>query len=300
MLRYALMSARAIGSGVVSFGLVSIPVRLYSTSQSGSGISFNLLHKKCKGRLKQQYICPKDANEVVPREEMVKGYEFSKDQYVVFAEEEIKAVEEAASKTIEIAEFVPLSQIDPVYYEGGFYLGPDKGGDKPFRLLHEAMKQTGRAALARYAARGKQYLVMIRPVDNGLMMHELRYADEVKPYSEVPVGEAEVKEGELKLAVQLVEQIANDKFEPGKYHDDVKRRLQEVIQRKIEGQEVTAPVAEAPQAQIIDLMEALKASLSQKPAAEAGNGKAAAEERKPPKRAPRGPVAVEKKAKATK
>jgi DNA end-binding protein Ku len=293
------MSARAIGSGVVSFGLVSIPIRLYSTNQSGSGISFNLLHKKCKSRLKQQYICPKDANEVVPREEMVKGYEFSKDQYVVFTDEELKAVEEAASKSIEISEFVPAAQIDPVYYEGGFYLGPDKGGDKPFRLLHEAMKQTGRAALAKYAARGKQYLVMIRPVDNGLMMHELRYADEVKPYSEVPVGEAEVKEAELKLAIQLVEQIANDKFEPAKYEDGVKKRLQDIIQRKVEGQDITTLATEAPKAQIIDLMEALKASLTQKSESGGGNGKAA-DDRKPPKRAPRGPVAVEKKAKAAK
>jgi DNA end-binding protein Ku len=290
------MSARTIGSGVVSFGLVSIPIRLYSTNQSGSGISFNMLHKKCKSRLKQQYICPKDNNEVVPRDEMVKGYEFAKDQYVVFTEEELKAVEEAASKTIEISEFVPASQIDPVYFEGGFYLGPDKGGDKPFRLLREAMKQTGRVALAKYAARGKQYLVMVRPIENGLMMHELRYADEVKPYSEVPVPEADIKEGELKLAIQLVEQIANDKFEPKNYEDGVKKRLQEIIQRKVEGQDVTAAPTEAPKAQIIDLMEALKASLVQK--AEPGaNGATADEARKPPKRSPRGiQPATEKKA----
>jgi DNA end-binding protein Ku len=291
------MPARAIGTGVVSFGLVSIPIRLYSTNQSGTGISFNLLHKKCQGRLKQQYICPKDANEVVPRDELVKGYEFSKDRYVDFTEEELKAVEEAASKSIEIAEFVPAALIDPVYFDGGFYLGPDKGGDRPFQLLREAMKQTGRAALARYAARGKQYLVLIRPVDNGLMMHELRYADEVKPYSEVPVGAAELKDAELKLAIQLVEQIANDKFEPVKYEDGVRKRLQEIIQRKVEGQEVTAAPTEAPKAQIIDLMEALKASLGQGGAETSAGAKV--EERKPPKRAQRSD-ASEKKAKSSK
>jgi DNA end-binding protein Ku len=286
------MSARSIGTGTVSFGMVSIPIRLYSAGESSAAISFNLLHAKCKSRLKQQYICPKD-NEIVPRDQMVKGYEFSKDQYVVFTDEELKAVEEAASKSIEISEFVPAEQIDPVYFEGGFYLGPDKGGDRPFRLLRDAMKGTKRVALAKHAARGKQYLVMIRPVENGLMMHELRYADEVKPYSEVPAGEAEVKEAELKLAIQLIEQIANDKFEPKKYEDGVKKRLQEIIQRKVEGQEVTSAPAEEPKAQIIDLMEALKASLGQPVPAAKGNG----EERKPPKRALRAVGPSEKRLK---
>jgi DNA end-binding protein Ku len=237
----------------------------------------NLLHGKCKSRLKQQYVCPKD-NEIVPRDQMVKGYEFSKEQYVTFTEEELKAMAEEAQKAIEITEFVPASKVDPVYFDGAYYLGPDKGGEKAYRLLNEAMKQTGRAALAKWAARGKQYLVMIRPVGNGLVMQQLLYRDEVRPISEVPIDDAEVKEAELKLAVQIVEQISSDEFHPENYEDEVRKRYHEAIQKKVEGQEITA-APEAPRAQIIDLMEALKASLAAKGAA-AAETKAARSERK--------------------
>jgi DNA end-binding protein Ku len=261
------MAARSIGTGTVSFGMVSIPIRLYSAGESSAAVSFNLLHAKCKSRLKQQYICPKD-NEIVPRDQMVKGYEFSKDQYVTFTEEELKAMAEDAQKAIEITEFVPASQVDPIYFDGAYYLGPDKGGEKAYKLLTEAMKQTGRSALAKWAARGKQYLVLIRPSAGGLIMQQLLYADEVRSFAEVPVGDAEVKEPELKLAVQLVEQIASDEFHPENYADEVRKRYLEAIQRKVEGQEVTT-APEAPRAQIIDLMEALKASLANKAAAAA-------------------------------
>jgi DNA end-binding protein Ku len=244
--------------------MVSIPIRTYAAGESASAVSFNLLHGKCKSRLKQQYVCPKD-NEIVPRDQMVKGYEFSKEQYVTFTEEEIKAMAEEAQKAIEITEFVPASQVDPVYFDGAYYLGPDKGGEKAYKLINEAMKQTGRAALAKWAARGKQYLVMIRPSGNGLVLQQLLYADEVRPISEVPIGDAEVKEGELKLATQLIQQIAQDEFHPESYEDDVRKRYQEAIQRKVEGQEITA-APEQPKAQIIDLMEALKASLAAKAA----------------------------------
>jgi DNA end-binding protein Ku len=258
------MAARSIGTGTISFGMVSIPIRLYAAGESKSAVSFNLLHDKCKSRLKQQYICPKD-NEIVTRDHMVKGYEFTKDQYVAFTEDEIKQMAEETQKAIEITEFVPASEVDPVYFDGAYYLGPDQGGEKAYKLLSEAMKQTGRSALAKWSARGKQYLVMIRPVKNGLVMQQLLYADEVKPFSEVPVGEAELKDSEMKLAVQLVEQIASDEFKPQNYEDEVKKRYHEAIQRKVEGQEVTA-APEAPRAQIIDLMEALKASLANKTA----------------------------------
>ena len=164
------MSARSIGTGTISFGMVSIPIRMYSAGESASAVSFNLLHAKCKSRLKQQYVCPTD-NEIVPRDQMVKGYEFSKDQYVSFTDDEIKAMGQEAQKAIEITEFVPVSQVDPIYFDGGYYLGPDKGGEKAYRLLNEAMKQTGRVALAKWAARGKQYLVLIRPVQKGIVMH---------------------------------------------------------------------------------------------------------------------------------
>jgi DNA end-binding protein Ku len=257
------MAARSIGNGTLSFGMVSIPIRMYSAGESSSAVSFNMLHDKCKSRLKQQYICPKD-NEIVARDHTVKGYEFAKDQYVTFSEEEIKAMAEEAQKAIEITEFVPAAKVDPVYFDGAYYLGPDKGGEKAYKLINEAMKQTGRAALAKWAARGKQYLVLIRPVGNGLVMQQLLYKDEVRSISEVPIEEAELKDSELKLAVQLVEQIANDEFKPENYEDEVRKRYHEAIQRKVEGQEVIT-AAEAPKsAQIIDLMEALKASLAAK------------------------------------
>ena len=247
--------------------MVSIPVKLFSASESKSAISFNMLHGACKTRLKQQYVCPKDG-EIVPRDQMVKGYEFSKEQYVVFTEEEIKAMAEQASPAIEITEFVPISRVDPIYFDGAYYLGPDKGADRAYRLLGEAMKQTGRCALAKWSARGKQYLVLLRPLDNGIVMQQLLYSDEVRQLSEVPLGDVELKEAELALARQLVEQIAADEFRPENYEDDVRKRMQAAIDRKIEGQEITT-APEQPRAQIIDLMEALKASLAAKQAAPA-------------------------------
>ena len=261
------MPARSIGNGTLSFGMVSIPIRMYAAGESASAISFNLLHAKCKSRLKQQYVCPKD-NEIVPRDQMIKGYEFQKEQYVTFTPDELKAMEEESQKAIEITEFVPAAKVDPVYFDGAYYLGPDKGGEKAYKLINEAMKQTGRAALAKWAARGKQYLVMIRPVGNGLVMQQLLYKDEVRPISEVPIGDAELKDSELKLALQLVEQIASDEFRPENYEDEVRKRYHEAIQRKVEGHEISA-APEAPKAQIIDLMEALKASLAAKNAAPA-------------------------------
>jgi len=292
------MPARSIGSGTVSFGLVSIPVKLYSATQPSAAISFNLLHKKCGSRLKQQYICPKDDNEIVERDDMVKGYEFAKDRYVTFTPEELKALEEKSTQAIEISEFVPLEKIDPVYFDRAYYLGPDKGGEKAYRLLSEVMQRTERAALAKYAARGKQYLVMLRPLEGRLIMQQLLYADEVRPFSEVPIESAEVKEPELKLAMQLVDQISSDTFKPDAYEDDVRKRIHEQIQRKVEGQEVQV-AAEAPQqAQVIDIMEALKASLARKPTApSAAAGGGHDEERKPAKRAAR---ATEPRAKASK
>jgi DNA end-binding protein Ku len=263
--------ARAIAGATVSFGLVSIPVKLYSATQASAAVSFNMLHKSCGTRVKQQYICPRD-NEIVPREEMIKGYEFAKDQYVTFTPEELKALEESATQTIDIAQFVPLASIDPVYFDKAYYLGPEKGGEKAYLLLTEAMRETGRAALARYAARGKQYLVMVRPtvgVDpGGLVMQQLLYADEVRPFSEVPLTGGQVREPELKLARQLIDQIAADTFEPTLYRDEVRERIHADIQRKMEGQDISSSAPSPEPARIIDLMEALKASLAKSEASE--------------------------------
>ena len=254
------MAARSIGTATISFGLVTVPVRMYTASESSAAISFNMLHGKCGSRLKQQYICTKD-EEIVPRDQMVKGYEFTKDQYVTFTEAELKAMAEESTRAIEITEFVPLQKVDPIYFESATYLGPDKGGERAYSLLAAAMRQTGRSALAKWAARGKMYLVMLRPVEKGLVMQVLLYADEVRPFDEVPVGDVQVKDAELKLAIQLIDQIATDEFHPENYEDEVRKRYNAAIQEKVQGREITAVAPEEPKAQIIDLMEALKASL---------------------------------------
>jgi len=270
------MAARPIATATVSFGMVSIPVSLFSAAESKASVSFNLLHEKCKTRLKQQYVCPTE-NEIVPRDQMVKGYEFSKGQYVTFTDDEIKAMQQEANKLIEITEFVPAAQVDPVYFDSPYYLGPDKGGDKAYALLVRAMQESGRAALAKYAARGKQYLVLLRPLGKGLVMQQLHYPDEVRGIDEVPIPDAEVKEQELQLARMLIDQIASDEFHPENYTDEVRQRVLDAIQAKVDGQEVTA-APEQPRAQIIDLMEALKASLEKKGQVPPATGAAAAEE----------------------
>lgn len=256
------MAMRSMASATISFGLVSIPVRIYSATEASATISFNLLHRPpCGSRLKQQYVCAKE-EVIVPREEMVKGYEFQKGEYVVFTPEELKELEETSTQTVDITEFVPLAKVDPIYYDRAYFLGPDKGGDKPYKLLARAMAETGRAALAKYAARGKMYLVMVRPLDDKLVMQQLHYADEVRDIAEVPVGDAEVREQELKLARQLVEQIARETFNPDAYEDEVRKRVQEQIDRKVAGQEIAVSPVEPKAAQVIDLVEALKASLA--------------------------------------
>jgi DNA end-binding protein Ku len=256
------MPPRAIATATISFGLVTIPTKLFPATQSASAaVSFHLLHKECGTRLKQQYICPRD-EVIVGRDDMIKGYEFAKDQYVTFTAEELKSLEERATQTIDISEFVPLDKVDPVYFDRPYYLAPEKGGEKAYALLSEVMTETGRCALAKYAARGKQYLVMLRPIEGGLVMQQLLYADEVRSFKEVGLPERpQLREAELKLAQQLVEQISSQTFDPGQYEDEVKKRIQADIQKKVEGKEIeVSPEAEAP-AQVIDLMEALKASL---------------------------------------
>jgi DNA end-binding protein Ku len=275
------MSARPFASGTIAFGLISIPVQMYSTGESAAGIQLNMMHRKCGSRLRQQYVCPVD-NEVVGKDDIARGYEHAKDQYILFSEEELKALQPEASNAIEIAEFLPLATVDPVYFEKSWYLGPDKGGDRPYRLLAEAMKETGRAALARYRARGKDQLVLLRPYETGLIMQQLRYADELRSFSEVPVGDAaEVKASELHLAVQLIAQGATEEFHPEAYEDSQRRKLRELIDRKVRGEEIAVAPEEAPQGEIIDLMSALKASLAGEKSKEKPVSLA---DRKPPKR----------------
>jgi len=297
------MAARAIGSGTISFGLVNIPVKLYAAAESAAQISFNQLHDKCKSRIKQQLWCPVD-NEQVTRDHLVKGYEFAKDQYVIFTAEELKALEEASTKAMEITEFVPLSKVDPLYFESGWYLGPDKGADRPYKLLAQALEQAQHAAIAKYSTRGREELVLIRPRQGALVMQTLRYADELRPVSEVPIGEGEVKPAELQLARQFIDQLSTETFDAGKYEDTYRKKLQAVIDAKIAGEPVSIAPAEPPRTQVIDLMEALKASLAKRggtPATERAPSTEAAAiaERKPPKRAPAqaAPAAAKKRGK---
>jgi DNA end-binding protein Ku len=276
------MAPRAIASLTVSFGLVSIPVKLYSATEASHAISFNLLHKGCGSRLRQQYLCVKE-DVPVSREDMVKGYEFAKDQYVMFTPEELKTMEEAGTHAAEISEFVPIASIDPVYFDKAYYIAPDKGGAKPYALFARALRESKRCAIGRWGARGKQYIVMIRPIEDGLVMQQLLYAGEVRSIKDIEITKSEVKDAELKLAQQLIEQQAVDTFDPAPYVDEVRARIETAVQKKVEGQEFT--MAEAPESggQVIDLMEALRASLERKAPAKARASQA--EERKPPKRA---------------
>lgn len=255
------MAARPIASANISFGLVSVPVKLFSAAESSGNVSFNWLHKKCGTRLKQQYICPKD-EEVVEKDEMIKGYEFSKGQYVLFNPEEMKALEEKATNSIDINEFVPLDKVERVYLEKVYYLGPDKGGEKAYKLLGEALKDSKRAALGQYAARGKQNLVLVYPQDGRLVMEQLHYANEVRKPTEVDIPDTPVKPAELALAKQLIDQGATEEFNPEAYHDQVRDRVLESIQQKVEGKEITSEPEQATETKVIDLMEALKASLA--------------------------------------
>ncbi len=265
------MAARAIGTSSISFGLVTIPVKLFATSKSGARVSFNWIDRKTGVRVRQQYFNP-DNNEVVPREDMVKGYQFAKNQFVILEPDELKVLEQPKTDAIEIAEFVPAEQVERVYFDRAYYLGPDRGGARAYRLLAAALEQTGRVAVARFATRGKQYLVMVRPYRNGLMLEQLRYQTEVRSWDEVPVDEGEINSAELDLAVQMIEQKTADEFQPDDYRDEVRERQLELIQQKIDGEQITVAPSAEPQAQIIDLMAALKASI----AGEGGSGEDAA------------------------
>ncbi|HEX5605952.1 MAG TPA: Ku protein [Candidatus Binatia bacterium] len=254
------MPPRSIGSGAISFGLVSIPVKLY-VATSSQAPSFHLLHAKCGNRIRQQRVCPVD-NEVVERDQLVKGYEFAKDQYVRVTDDELKALEGEASEAIEISEFVPLSKVDPIYFERSYYLGPDKGGEKAYRLLTDTMTQVGKVALAKFVMRGKENLVIVRAAQKGLMMHTMYFANEVRNFDEIPKGEsARITGAETSLAIRLIDELSNDEFEPEKYHDEYSDRVLKLVNEKAEGKEITLAQPVAQRGQVIDLMAALKESL---------------------------------------
>lgn len=264
------MAARSIASLTLSFGLVSIPVKLYSATESSATIKFNLLAKD-GARLKQQYVSEKDGK-VVERAEMVKGYEFEKDRFVIFTPDELKALDDAADHVIEIVAFVPQASVDPLYYDKAYLMAPDKRGGKPYALLAAAMRESGRCALARWTWKGKQYVVQVRPAEDGLVLQQLLYAEEVRALKDLDIEKVDVTGAELQLALQLIEQISRDSYDPAEFKDEERKRLLAAIDDKIAGKHVVASERTEATAggQVIDLMEALRASLGQ------GRGKSAA------------------------
>lgn len=258
------MAPRMLQTGTISFGLVTIPVKLY-TAASSQNISFHLIHAKCGSRIKQQQTCPV-CEVVVSRDELVRGYELARNQYVQFTEAELETLEQDASKNIDIVEFVPLPEVDPIYFEKTFYLGPDKSGEKPYRLLAQAMARANRVAIAKFVMRGKEHLVLIRPAQDGLMLHQMYYADEIRNFAEIEKGAAPLKDAELNLATRLIDELSVDEFKPEQYRDGYRERVMEQVNQKAEGKEITTTAAPAGPAEVVDLMEALKASLAKGPA----------------------------------
>lgn len=255
------MAARPIASGIVSFGLVAVPVKLYPATRSKS-LSFNMLHKKDRARLKQQYLCSA-CGDVVERDDTVRGYEYAKGEYAVFTDDELAALDQKSDQSIEIEQFVPIEKVDPVYFDKAYLLGPDKGGHKPYRLLAAAMRESGKCAVAKFSTRGKQQLVLLREADQGLVLHTLFYADEVRSFADVDLGdEVATKPAEVDLAVKLIDQLAADRFDATLYEDEYRKAALAMIERKIEGKDVVSLPARAPRAQVIDLMDALKQSLA--------------------------------------
>ena len=255
------MAARSIASLSLSFGLVSIPVKLYSATESAATVRFNMLAAD-GSRLKQQYVSEKD-QQVVERADMVKGYEFERDRFVLFTPEELKALQESPSHTIDIVAFIPDKAVDPIFYDKAYFLAPDKRGGKPYNLLMEAMRQSGRCALAKWAWKAKQYVVQVRPAEDGLVLQQLLYADEVRSLKDLDIEKASVSDAELKLAMQLIDQISQDSYDPTMFEDEEKKRILAAIDEKIAGKEIVAnaPVETTTGAQVIDLVEALRASL---------------------------------------
>ncbi|CAN7762409.1 Ku protein [Pseudorhodoferax sp. LjRoot39] len=258
-------TARSIASLTLSFGLVNIPVRLYSATESGSDVRFNMLAKD-GSRLKQQYVSEK-TQKVVARAEMIKGYEVEKDHFVLFSQDELKALEEASSHVVDIVAFIPEKSVDPLYYDKAYLLAPDKRGGKPYQLLMAAMRKSGRCALAKWAWKAKQYVVQIRPSEDGLVLQQLRYADEVRMPSALGIERADVSPSELQLALQLIDQIAEDSYDPTQFEDEEKQRVLAAIDKKIAGKQIVAsahPEDAVAGGQVVDLMAALQASLGKR------------------------------------
>ena len=249
-------------TGLLSFGLVSIPVELQPAIQN-QNISFHWLHDRCGSRIQNRYYCPV-CNVVVERDDRVRGYEFAKGEYVQLIDAELESVETESSNNIELKEFIPLSKIDPVYFEDSYYLGPREGGEKAYRLLADALSKSDRAAVAQLVSRGKEQLVVIRAYQNGLIMHGMYYANEVRNFADIAKAEnVKLTDDEIELGAHLIENMS-DEFNLDKYHDEYRERVQAMLDEKSKGKEITFAPPEAPRhGQIIDLMQALKQSIEE-------------------------------------
>jgi DNA end-binding protein Ku len=254
------------GTGVLSFGLVAIPVRIHTATKS-EHVSFHLLHNKCGSRVRNQQYCPV-CDVVVERADLVRGFQHAKDQYVPITEQELEGLEAEANRSIDLKEFIPLSSVDPVYFEDTHYLAADKGGEKPYRLLADAMAKSGRVAIAELVSRGKEQLVLIRPYKKGLVLHTMYHADEVRDFQQVPKGEkVKVSEKELDLGIGLIDRLTSEEFNPENYKDEYRIRVLAMLDEKSKGKEIVIDTASAPKrGQVIDIMEALKRSMERVPA----------------------------------
>jgi DNA end-binding protein Ku len=256
----------APGSGILSFGLVAIPIRLH-TAIHDERISFHLLHKKCGSRVRNQYLCSA-CKVVVERDELVRGFEVSKGKYVQLTEEELQSLETEANKSIDLKEFIPIDKVDPVNFENAYYVGPDKGGEKPYRLLADALQSSGRLALAQMVSRGKEELVLIRPYQKGLVLHTMFYSHEVKDFKQVPKArDVKLSKQEVNAGIGLIDKLTAEKFKPEDFKDEYRIRVRKMLDEKAKGKEIVAPPAEPARkhGQVIDLMQALKQSLGAAP-----------------------------------
>jgi DNA end-binding protein Ku len=277
------MPPRALLTGTLTLGLVNVPIRLYTATRA-EGIAFHLLHDRCGSRIQNRAFCPVCAVPV-PREELVRGFETSPDEYVRFTDAEIKALEDHGSGVIDVQEFVPLDQVDPVYYDRTYYVGPGKGGEPAYQVLREAMARTGRVGVATYTMRGKSHLVLLRPVGEGLHLHTLYYAGEVADFAEVERPDVALKLGEIDLAVRLIEDLASSDVELSRYADEYRQRVLAAIERKRGGESIET-IATPPPPPTEDLMATLQRSLeARRPRAAAGEAAASADAPKQRRRA---------------
>jgi len=272
--------ASTVWKGYLTFGLLSLPVKLYSAARAET-VSFNQLHKADNSRVKQVLYCQVE-DKPITRAEIVKGYEYEKDKYVVVEDEEVKKVAPKTAKTMEVLEFVQSSEVDPIFFESSYYLAPDEAGEKPYALLFEALRKTGCVGVAKIAMHNREHIVILRPGTQGILLHTMYYRDEIRQVEEFRTDRSLVKEKELELAMTLVQSL-QAAFEPEKYKDEYRENLKAMIEAKVQGKEIVETAPTVHKAPVIDIMEALKMSLAQarKPVSSAaGDGDKARKTRK--------------------